>query len=918
MEKSSSLSKMSTCPNSHILYHVKNDANSPKLIIRDIVKFLFDVKSNKLKSNITVGQVKDAYYLLLNTDKYNEKSIFINELQKKEFIDYWAEHIINFYDMLRSRPHISNGEIIVNPPTKTIRVKEKLVSVSPDFAIISTSGVEAYKFHAKKRQGISERANKPEYLPENNMELFLLSEYASAFKQEDIEAYKKIPNPLTLMSFGGYIFIEADRDKNLHFGDLKKPDLIRVHQTRFNVKKMEEKINNLLEDRKYFKPKSDNSKCFMCDFNHICHPNFNNIPISKVKKEETASHKDNDIEKDIEKLKNVKLTNEQKEIVDFRDGILRVNAAAGSGKTNCLALRTSKMLQEGSNPEDFLIITFTKKSAEEIKERIKGFTNTDVSKLDVSTFNAWGSKIIEKHYDVIFDKKPSLITKPDRLKIISEIIDENPNLKCDSFNYRNPMINFKYAKGAIVLIDNAFQRLKAYSGNLDKLDDIGILKEDNKKNIEQMFAIFEQKMITYAKIDYADQINYVLSLFNIEEIREKYAKKHIVIDEFQDSDAAQIELVKKLKKSSEVDSLVVVGDDSQAIYGFRNTDNKNIINFHKIFKCVKDVYLIANFRSGTKIVELANHINNINTTKIQKEMIPSSNSKRIPLIKQFQTPYDESKYVVSRIKNAVDKQKEMTILTRTKKEAFQYYELLKEEGIPANVTIPNRIIDDTGAVAILKIIDFLQSGRLLSLLHYQIFLRDAVYLKLTKEEMKEKLEKWAEKILIVKESKNSDIELMELFDKLTCNINSTGAKELKKIIKERKFEKFKDLYDFAFEFEHFQSDDTYTTSTGRDTKITVTTVHSAKGKEWEEVIVVLDKFSEGKKKEEREEEMRLLYVAITRARKHLIIVSNATVDNDFYYTLKRESPPIGTLRAKIKRSAKERMKEQEKKRKKDK
>ena len=914
MEKSSSLSKMLTCPNGHILYHVKNDANSPKLIIRDIVKFLFDTKNNKLKSNVTIKQVKDAYYLLLNTDKYSEKSIFINEFQKKEFIDYWAEHIMNFYDMLQSRPRISEEEIVISPPTKTIRVKEKLVSVSPDFVVISTSGVEAYKFHAKKRQGISERANKPENLPENNMELFLLSEYALIFKEEDMRPSKKTPNPKTLMPFGGYIFIETDRDKD--FGDLKKPDLIRIHRPRFNIEKMEEKIKNLLEDHKYFKSKSDNSKCFMCDFNHICHPNFNNIPISKVKKEETTSHKDDDIEKDIEKLKNVKLTDEQKEIVNFRDGILRVNAAAGSGKTNCLALRTSEMLQESSNPEDFLIITFTKKSAEEIKERIKGFTNTDVSKLDVSTFNAWGSKIIEKHYDVIFDKKPSLITKPDKLKIISEIIDENPNLKCDGFNYRNPMINLKYAKGAIVLIDNAFQRLKAYSGDLDKLDDIRILKDEHKKNIEQMFAIFEQKMITYAKIDYADQINYVLSLFEIEEIREKYAKKHIVIDEFQDSDAAQIELVKKLKKSGKVDSLVVVGDDSQAIYGFRNTDNKNIINFHKIFNNVKDVYLIANFRSGTKIVELANHINNINTTKIQKEMIPSSNSKRVPLIKQFQTPYDESKYVVSRIKNAVDKQKEMTILTRTKKEAFQYYKLLKEEGIPANVTIPNRIIDDTGAIAILKIIDFLQSGKLLSLLHYQIFLRDAVYLKLTKEEMKEKLEKWAEKILIVKESKSGDAELMELFDRLIHNINSTGAKELKKIITERKFEKFKDLYDFAFEFEHFQGDDTYTTSTGKDTKITITTVHSAKGKEWEEVIVVLDKFSEGKKKEEREEEMRLLYVAITRARKHLIVVSNATVDNDFYYTLKRESPPKETLRVKIKRSAKERMKEQEKKRKK--
>jgi superfamily I DNA/RNA helicase len=895
MTKASNLSSMKDCPNKHILYHVKDKADNPKIAVKNIIKHLFD--NGKIRGTITSRDIKDALNLMLNTVEYNAH--FLNKTQRAEFVDYWVSYLCNFIEYMES---MVNCHIVDNPPTETFMVGTEIVQVSPDLVFYIPTGVIALKIKLGKRTGLSNSSTIKENRPDQNMDIYLLKKYADKHLVDNASQLRNSKYFAydfdKLFNQGGIMFLEVGIDSR---GGMKEPEFIT--NSKFDEVQMDEKIVRLIEQSKYYNS-SPCSNCFGCPFSSICQRKKEFVPMPKAQDEKQPKKVDDDIEKDLVKLKNVKLTNEQTQIVNFRDGILRVNAAAGSGKTNSLALRISKMIEEGVDPKDFLVITFTRKGAEEIKERIRGFVpkDTDIKDVTVSTFNAWGQKIIDENYNIMFEEPPNLIKKSDRLKVISEIIDQNPDLKIDGFNYKYPLMNLKYAKGAVVMIDSAFKRLKAYNTKLEKLNDIGIIETDAKEKIYKMFTIFEEKMIKSSRVDYADQINYVLHMLDIEEIRNKYAKKHIVIDEFQDTDSTQIELIKSLKRTNVVESLVVVGDDSQAIYGFRNTDNKNIIDFHKTFPETRDVFLVKNFRSGAKITELANFVNSLNQSRINKLMIPKSNSRREPEILQFQSEEKETEYIIAKAKEKNKKGIQLAILTRTKKEVFEYSELLKKEGIRVNIIIPNKIIDDAGAMAIIKIIKFLEGKSLIDLFQYQIYVRENYDFKLTKDELKERLQIWGEKIISVAENKSSE-EKFKLFETLTSRIQSTGAIELKKMIKQEKLQRFEELCKFAYDFEYYEDDSTYTTSSNEDANIIITTIHSSKGKEWKEVIVVLDKFEEEEDREKREEETRLLYVAITRARKNLMIVSNVFSKNNYHYILTKQKIPDDKLKANIRSNA---------------
>lgn len=589
----------------------------------------------------------------------------------------------------------------------------------------------------------------------------------------------------------------------------------------------------------------------------------------------------------------------QQEIIDFRSGVCRVNATAGAGKTECMTERGARMIAEGVNPESILFITFTDAGAIEMKERIIKKLATrnlviDADKINAMTFNTFAFRIVKEQFQVCgFSKQPAVIDEVRNSVIITQMLEETPVVGLDYLNFK---VNQPNCKGALACASRIFDTIK--SKNLDVSDKKTAFQELStflKKKGEyyrfyndtalmqliDLYVEYNKRLKEDCLVQFSDQeplMNYVLSVYP--DYLNKYGYHHIIVDEFQDSNDVQLDTIKKLTQCPSFESLMVVGDDSQSIYGFRNTSPENILHFfEKLGLPGKDLYLTDNRRSTPEILELANKINNLNTEKVDKDMNATREHGYKPIVAGFFNKQAEYDYIANeihrQIKNGVVPE-DIAFIAAKKTELVAMAAELSKRKIPWVMKNPMPLMENSRVQAALSIADaFYQPDAEDLYFNYLIAKYDGeIFTQHNKKDIETEIH------LMKRQFQSMDMLQIGyqriLFHRLLDAIK--GTDEI--------YQYFLDLVyaneDLQSELQYIQNFKQFGESTSKKMEqnyagVVLTTAHSSKGLEWPIVFNSISNYDaqylhNGKKSlKDIEEKRRLLFVSMTRARDLLYV-----------------------------------------------
>ena len=436
----------------------------------------------------------------------------------------------------------------------------------------------------------------------------------------------------------------------------------------------------------------DERECYDCIYKDLCHTEFVK---RSLEEKPTVEEKP---------LDSIHMTPSQRRFVEFESGECRVNAVAGSGKTTIVTLRTLRLIEEGCKPEQILMITFTDKACGEMKSRLHRYAcgstlkdlNIETDKIVVRTFNSFGQELLDTHYAKLgFTEAPQLVDEILKKDIIVNLLDSHRTLPID---YRNPFLDLPNACGAVVQIGRIIDSLKA--NHVETVDQVEkMVTMDMKPRAKELLAIYEAynaKLVELNKIDYEDQLRLILKLKAFG-VFEDLPYRHIVVDEFQDSNGNQISLILEMAKAAkELESIVVVGDELQAIYGFRDATPENLIKFSDYFPGMVDIPLEDNFRSQSPIIEMANRILS-REARIAKVIKAHRKEEGIaPVLMDIEKADAERELYVKQTKKLLRdgvKPRDIAVLCRTKSELIAVQKEMEDAGIPTILRVPEVIGD---------------------------------------------------------------------------------------------------------------------------------------------------------------------------------------------------------------------------------
>ena len=603
------------------------------------------------------------------------------------------------------------------------------------------------------------------------------------------------------------------------------------------------------------------------------------------------------------------LNDKQQEAVEYMAGPLLILAGAGSGKTRVLTYKIAYLLEkEIVKPWQILAITFTNKAAKEMKERIEALVGQVSNDMWLGTFHSVCVRILKREIELLgYTRDFNIFDEIDKEKVIKEVMKK---LNIDEKVYPVGLIKSEISKAKEAMKDEvAYQK--------DAMGDF------RKEEIAKVYNMYQETLKKNNSIDFDDIIMLTVQLFLENPDRLLYYQNkfnYILVDEYQDTNKSQFLLISML--SSATGNICVVGDESQSIYGFRGADISNILNFEQEFPNAKIVKLEENYRSTQNILNAANEVIKNNKSKIDKQLWTQNEEGDKIEYKTLNNEYEEVEYVVDEIDDICRKEHEnysnFAVLFRTNAQARVLEEVFMKAGTPYKLIggikfyarkeikdiisylkliqntndnialkriinepkrgIGNTALDKLDALSSEKgmsIFEFIQDSN--NLVGFRsagniISFRDMIN-DLIKEKDKIKVSE-----LIKKTLKDSGYEDM---------LNSEGTKET-----EIRFDNLMEFIGVAIEFENENAEnslgdfldsialvsdvDNLDESTDA---VTLMTMHSAKGLEFDNVFLV--GMEEGLFPSKRsieedvqtEEERRLCYVAITRAKKHLFITN---------------------------------------------
>ena len=593
------------------------------------------------------------------------------------------------------------------------------------------------------------------------------------------------------------------------------------------------------------------------------------------------------------------LNNKQKEAVENLDGPMLVLAGAGSGKTKVLTTKVAYLLDNRNiSPENILAITFTNKAAKEMKERIYNLVGNRAFLIQISTFHSFGLKLLKENYKYLeYDSNFTILDSDDSLSVIKKVMKE---LDIDSNKY-----NYRAIRNVISNNKNEM---------VDPIEYHKFVHNDFDEVAEKVYLEYEKSLKRSNAIDFDDLLILPLKLFNenidiLKKYQEKY--KYVFIDEYQDTNTPQYLLSKMI--CNKYKNITVVGDNDQAIFTWRGANYKNILNFEKDYKDSKVVILDENYRSTKNILKAANNV--IRNNKIRKEKnlwTENEDGKLISYYKAFDEK-DESNFVVKEIKKKISEgvnPNDICVLyranaqSRTLEESFlsnniSYrivgsYAFYNRKEIKDLISYLKLIHNEKDDVSLLRVINYPKRGignktiENLSIIarsnNTSLFESISSGKELEFKKIIEELKKDKDKmsltdfidLVLIKSGIKKDLEEEKT---LEADIRLENLEEFKSITKSfEENEGLTGLDDFLDELS-LVSDVSDTKNDSLEEKITLMTMHAVKGLEFDYVFVV--GFEEGifphnnsmDSSEDLEEERRLCYVAITRAKKQLYLIN---------------------------------------------
>ena len=592
------------------------------------------------------------------------------------------------------------------------------------------------------------------------------------------------------------------------------------------------------------------------------------------------------------------LNDRQKEAVVNTDGPMLILAGAGSGKTKVLTTKVAYLIEEKNiDPNNILAITFTNKAAKEMKERIFKLEGNSAFYIQISTFHSFGLKILKENCELLgYEKNFTILDSDDSLSIIKKIMKE---LNIDANKYNPKAIKNVISNNKNEIIDP--EKYSLYV-NTD-FDEIAL----------EVYRKYEKSLKINNAVDFDNLLILPLKLFNnnpgvLQKYQEKY--KYVFIDEYQDTNEPQYILSKMI--SAKYKNITVVGDADQAIFTWRGANYKNILNFEKDYKDAKVVLLEENYRSTKTILNAANNV--IKNNKVRKEKnlwTQNEEGSKITYYKAFDEK-DESNYVVNEIKKLIEKgvnPKDICVLyranaqSRTVEEAFltsniSYnivgsYAFYNRKEIKDLIAYLKLIYNNKDDVSLLRVINYPKRGignkaienlaiksNVLDKSLYEVIDsgKELDFKNMIEEIKKEESHLTLTELIDMVLDKSGMKKSLEDEKSIEADIRLENLEEFKSIAKAMEINEGIVSLEELLDKLALVSDVSEQKNDNED-KVTLMTMHAVKGLEYDYVFIV--GVEEGlfphsnslESNDELEEERRLCYVAITRAKKKLYLIN---------------------------------------------
>ena len=601
------------------------------------------------------------------------------------------------------------------------------------------------------------------------------------------------------------------------------------------------------------------------------------------------------------------LNEKQHEAVINTEGPCLVIAGAGSGKTKVLTHKVAYLIQEKNiKPWNILAITFTNKAANEMKERVANLVGEQAKDIWMGTFHSICVRILRKFIDRIgFDTSFIIFDTSDQRTMIKTCL-KDLNIDDKMFTDRSVLSEISNAK-------NQMLEPEAYTA---------IANGDfRKEKIATVYELYQKRLKENNAIDFDDIINYTIKILNENpDVLEYYANKfkYVLVDEYQDTNKAQFTLITLF--ASNYGNITVVGDSDQSIYAFRGADISNILNFERDFANAKIIKLEQNYRCTGNILKAANSVIKNNETKYKKELWTENEQGNLPKVYSAENEYDEGSFIVEQInrlrREEYFKYSDFAILYRMNTQSRAIEDILRREDIPYKIVGGLKFYERKEIKDIISYLRLIQNPS------------DNLSLKRIINEPKRGIGKTSldniealanqneismyeiiknadqyglnrvfansrEFISVMEElrAKKDDLVISELIKQTLNKTGYTKALEDENTIEaENRIENLEEFLTVAMEFEEESADnglseflEGITLSSDidnmEDTEDTVTlmTLHSAKGLEFPAVFLVgmeegiFPGYKSISEPKDLEEERRLCYVGITRAKQYLFL-----------------------------------------------
>ena len=599
------------------------------------------------------------------------------------------------------------------------------------------------------------------------------------------------------------------------------------------------------------------------------------------------------------------LNNAQKEAVLHLEGPLLIVAGAGSGKTKVLTSRIAHIIKEKKAfPNQILSVTFTNKAAKEMQNRVSSILNSEAIGLTwLGTFHSICAKLLRKHAPAVgLTSNFTIIDSDDQVRLTKNI--------CKAENIDIKQLAPKY----ILSIIDRWKNKGFYP------DEVIINKNDiYEKTVLPLYKIYQQKLLDLNACDFGDLILHVVKILEKNlDIRKIYSNnfKYILVDEYQDTNYIQSRWLYLL--SEKYKNICCVGDDDQSIYSWRGAEIKNFLEFDQVYKNSKIIRLEENYRSSQNILSVASNLIANNQNRVGKNLKTTMEEGELVKLNCFKNGKDEATGISDEIEQKLKKDysfNNIAILVRAIFQTREFEERFLKVGIPYRILGGTKFYERAeikDCIAYLRLIhqpkDDLAFDRIINNPKRSI---GESTIKLIHEFSKKKFssleissKKLIEENLIKPKTKIGLSSFLSLMDKWRNDINikkinhikllqvvldesgySSMLKNKKDIDNESKLENIKELLSAMKEFdslENFLEHVALATSIDQDwegEKINMMTIHGSKGLEfdivflpgWEEGLFPHQKSIEEKGQSGLEEERRLAYVGITRAKKNALI-----------------------------------------------